>query len=81
MYFSQNITHYYEPIDRKKPHLGRHFVTIEQMRVIEESNKRKQDLQKTKQLQEKNKQIQDFLSENFTEEEIQFLIQNWSPPE
>ena len=81
MYFSQNITYHYEPIDRKKPHLGRQFVTMEQMRVMEENTKRRENTEQRKAIEEEKKKFEAFLTENFTKEEVEFLMQNWTPPE
>jgi hypothetical protein len=81
MYFSQNITYHYETIDKKRPELGRHFVTLEQIRLIEESNKRKEQNEQRKAAEEEQQKLFQFLSENFSEEELEFLSKNWEIPE
>lgn len=76
MYFSHNVTYYYEPKDRNRPS-DRHFVTLEEMSIIENKRIHHEYLKK----QKKQEELEKFMKENFTQEEIEYLKNNWKVPE
>jgi hypothetical protein len=72
MYFSHNVTYYFkqkDPNDRSK---GGTFFSSDQMAIIREKEEEK--------TQQKNDEFIHFLGQEFTEEEIEFLKNNWTPP-
>jgi hypothetical protein len=75
MYFSTNTKYHYELIDKNKPELGKHFVTEEEMFIIEQ----KRHINNTLEEQRKKKEFFESLKDTFTEEEIEFLKNNWTP--
>lgn len=78
MYFSHNITYFYEPIDEDNPELGRQFITLEEYGRVQYSK----ELLKVKKIQKQREEFFDSLNqEDFTKEELDYLKQNWVPPE
>jgi len=71
MYFSHNVSYFRRLKDPKNPSKGSHFVTLEEIARMEE----KKDI-----LEKQNKNdLDQFLEQNFTPEELQFLKENWVP--
>jgi len=71
MYFSNNITYFYEPLDEDNPSKGKQFMSLEQYYTLRES-----------QHHQKLKEKEDFLNsakDEFTPEEIEYLRKNWMP--
>lgn len=69
MYFSNNVTYYYEPYDDEDPDSKVGFLTLEQYFGIKEDQYRKRIKEKLEFLEESK--------DEFSPEELEFLKKNW----